>query len=533
LKSLFMGQNKLIYIHPDTFIHNTNLEVLDLHGNNISLRDRGPFFHLTSLRALNIADCNLSNISKETFRKTVKLIRLDISNNKLTYIDDHLFDYLNSLKFLSLSRNLLKSVDFLLTMSETNLQEISLYVSNNKLDDLSNDVLKRMGYLKNLGIHDNPLSCRCWDKNLLFHVSLLCSEYSDKFETYMNNCLNKTRVSVTEIIPMETRTTEISISEIIDYEILEHQRTIISKNLSGFNVTNDYLNIVTDAPVLNESSETFSKTEMIIMIVASSLTLVMLVSIIGVCFCPKISKSKLSVTAECVTIPEEGNYQQGRQCEVCRVYQNYTPTCNHTVSRKNTKTSKKRELNFANESSLETYTYELILRDCHEKCCLCETYERDYKNSNNDSEQNGLMPSLVAHDELETDTRANRTHPSCTLVNNEDTLSECRSDTSECGRLMLKFPRHSCNHVISYVAYPSGSINVSGRNRYLLLDRPFFMQSSGTYRHPTLEPPQVSKRVDSLFDRQLPSSKRQTECDGVTSTTSLEPNTDRDHYEIN
>jgi hypothetical protein len=427
LKSLFIGQNKLTYIHPDTFIHNTKLEELDLHGNNISLRDVGPFHHLSNLRALNIADCNLSNLSKETFRKTVKLIRLDISNNKLTYIDNHLFDYLNSLKFLNLSRNLLTSVDFLLTISENNLQEISLYVSNNKLRNLNNDVLKRMGYLKNLDIHDNPLSCRCWNENLLFHVSQPCSGYSDKLETYMDNCLNKTtRVSVTEVIPTETRSTEISISEIIDYETLELKRTITPKHLSGFNVTNDYLNIITDATVLQESSETYSETEMTIVIVALSLTLVMLVSVIGVCFCPRISKSKLSVPAECDTTPEEGNYQQERQCEVCRIYQNYTPTCNHTVSRQNKKISKKRNLNFANQSSLETDTYELRLREDHKECYLyCPANERDYKNSNSDSDQKSLMPSLVAHDELETDATAHRIYPSCTLVSHEDTISEC------------------------------------------------------------------------------------------------------------
>jgi hypothetical protein len=258
----------------------------------------------------------------------------------------------------------------------------------------------------------------------------------------------------------------------------------------------------------------------------------MLVSMIGVCFCPRISKSKLSVPAECDIIPEEGNHHRDKQCEVCRVYQNYTPTCNHRVSRLSKKTFKERNLNFAQQSSLETHTYELILRDGHAECYLCDpTNERGYRNSNISSEQNSLIPSLVADDEFETDVTANRTHPSCILVNHEDT--ECKSDTSECGRQMLRFPRHPCNRVISYVACPSDSIDVSGRNRHLWLDRPFFLQSRGTCWHPTLELPPVSKRVDSLLDRRLPSSEGQTACDGVTSTTSLEPSTDRDRYEIN
>jgi hypothetical protein len=523
LKSLYMGQNKLTYIHPDTFIHNTMLEEVDLHGNNISLKGKGPFHHLTNLRALNIADCNLNNLSKETFRNTVKLVRLDVSNNKLTHIDDHLFDDLNSLNFLNISRNLLISVDFLLTVSKNNLQEISLYVSNNKLANLSNDILKQMEYLKNLDIHDNPLSCRCWDKNLLLRVSQQCSEYLDKLETYMHNCLDTTtRVSASEIIPMQTISTDTSINEIVDYQSFEFQRTITSKNLSG-DIINDDLNIVTDAPVLQESSGTVYETEMIVVIVALSLTLVMLVSVVGVCFCPRISKRKLCVFAECDTIPEE----QERRCEVCGTYQNFAPMCNHTVSRQNEETYEKHNLNFANQTSLEINTYELILQEGHEECYL---YERDYKTSKNGSEQNSPIPSLLARDEVETVMTANRIHPSCTIANHEDTVSECKSDTSECGRRILKFPRHSCNHIISYVACPSHSTNAPGGDRHP------FLQSRGTSRHPALESHPVSKYVGSILDRRLPSSKRETACDGVTSTTTttttLEPKTDHEYSEI-
>jgi hypothetical protein len=535
LRSLFMGHNKLTYIHPDTFKHNTKLEELDLHGNNISLLDKGPFHHLINLRALNLADCNLSNISKETFQKTVKLIRLDISNNKLTYIEDHAFDYLNSLNILNLSRNLLMSVDFLLKISETNLQEISLYVSNNKLGNLTCDILTRMMYLKNLDFHDNPLSCRCFDRNLSLRVSRPCSEYSDPWKTYMDNCSYEiARVSVAEFIPMEARCTEISINEKITYEI--------SKNLSGLNVISDDFEIVTGAPVLQESSETLSETEVIV-IVSLSLTLVMLASVIGICFCPKISKCKLSVSSESEAVPEDGNYQQQRKCEVCQTYQNYTPNCNHRVSRENKMTSKQRKINFATQSELETY--ELILREGLRECCLYEpTRERVsmyYKNSNSESGQRSLMPSPDSrHEELETDITANRTHPSCTLENHEDTVSECMAHTSGRGNLILASARHSYNRAIYYVACRSDNIDVSGGQRYPRLAKLFSLQT--TPCSPTLGPPRVPKRVQSLLDRRrrspLTSSKRRTTCDGVTpeiqsSSTSLEPNTDHVYYEIN
>lgn len=114
MKSLFIGMNKLTYIHRDTFAHNKKPEELDIHGNNISLGDEWPFQSLVSLCVLNLANCNLTNIPKGALQKTVNLSWLDVSNNKLTYIDDHIFDSLKSLKFLNLSANILVSVDFLL-----------------------------------------------------------------------------------------------------------------------------------------------------------------------------------------------------------------------------------------------------------------------------------------------------------------------------------------------------------------------------------------------------------------------------------
>lgn len=455
LKGLFMGQNRLTYIHADTFKHNAKLEVLDLHGNNVSLKDSGPFRHLANLGVLNISGCSLINISRETFRNTVKLIRLDMSNNKLTYIDDHLFDGLNSLQFLNLSSNLLVSLDFLLAIPRINLREVSLHVSNNKLGNFSNDVLERLGSLENLVIHSNPLSCRCWDESTSLHVSQPCSEP-------MANSSNRTRTCVAEAISWKPRSAEISVSEKLDYESPGLQEPVTLKNLSAFGVINDDLNILTDAPVLQQSSETLADTETIVLTVLLSLALVMLVLLLGICFCPRLSRSTSPAADEGDAVPGERNRQQERLCEVCRIYQNDTPICGDGVWKKNNEVSKKHNLHFGIQSSLQTY--ELIVRGGHEECYIYVPRDEGdlmyCRNPHSDSPQSSLMSPAVARDELETDTTANRTHPSCTM-DQEDTISEHISDASEYGNRILNLSRHPRNRVICYVVCPSDSVTVS------------------------------------------------------------------------
>jgi hypothetical protein len=464
LKGLFMGHNRLTYIHTDTFKHNAELEVLDLHGNNVSLRDRGPFSHLANLRVLNISGCNLSNISKETFRKTLKLISLDMSNNKLTHIDDHLFDRLNSLQFLNLSRNLLASVDFLLAMPRIHLREVTLYVSNNKLGNFSNDVLERLGSLGKLSIHNNPLSCRCWDESMSLHVWRPCSEPLEKWETHMVNSSNGTRTCVAEAISRETRSAEISVSEKIDHEFSGLQKLVTLKNLSAFGVNNDDLSTVADAPVLQQSSETLADTETIVVTVILSLALVMLVLLLGICFCPRISRSKSPAADGRDAVPEERNCLQQTECRVCRIYRNHTPTCIHGVSKQSNEASKEHNLHFGIQSSLQTY--ELIVRGSHDECFLYVSRDEGdltyFRNPHSGSGLSSAMPSAVARHQLETDTTANRTHPSCSIADQEDTVSEHTSDASEYGNRVLNVPRHSCNRAICYVVCPSDGITVSG-----------------------------------------------------------------------
>jgi Leucine-rich repeat (LRR) protein len=399
LKSIFLGMNKIMFIHRDTFVHNTKLEEIDLHGNNINLGDEGPFYNLVSLRVLNLADCNLTSIPKGAFQKTVNLSRLDVSKNKLTYIDDHLFDNLTSLKFLNLSANLLTSVDFLLVMSTTTLQKISLYIYNNRLDNVKDEVLKRMGYLNNLYIHQNPFLCSCWDRN--------CSKYIKGWETHVESCLNQTTSAfvtkssvTTDNIPEKP-----SINKETPLEVPEIQRTSISFLTSHLNFTHIDTTDVTDVPIQQESSRNLSKVSVIINVSVPLAIILSLAIIVAYAFW-WIKNKKQSASTENDSVHRES------QCDICPIYENYTPNCDHKFWRQNTKTRKRGGLNFATQSTLETY--ETVAAGENEEYSLCipinEEASRQDINSNHDSVQSNLTPSAVPRDQTRTSRTDNKMH---------------------------------------------------------------------------------------------------------------------------
>ena len=406
LKSLFIGMNKLTHIHPDTFARNTKIEELDLHGNSFSLGDEWPFQSLVSLCVLNLSDCNLSNIPEEAFQKTVNLSRLDVSKNKLTYIDDHLFANLKSLTFLNLSVNLLISVDFLQVISTANLRNIDLYLYNNMLDNISDEVLKRMAYLKNLSIHQNPFLCSCFDRN--------CSKYIKNWETPVGNCLNKTtsapirKASIaiintdigpatinTDIGPATTNTdigpTKISVNE----EALTRDPRS----------TDEGMTVVTNSPTGQESSQKPLEATVVIYVSVLSVVIILVTLIVTliVTFVFRWIMKKRSFSTEYDSVQhEQQNWQQQRSCYVCHIYENYTPICDHKISRQNTDKHKKGELNFATLGTLEDYET-IKMEETEESCLYTPTNEEQSTqciDSNNDSGHSSQMPLPVPRSEV-------------------------------------------------------------------------------------------------------------------------------------
>jgi hypothetical protein len=81
----------------------TNLEELDLTGNDMSMSDFDRLKNIKTLKSLNLTECNLSNIPRAILQLR-NLETLSIWNNKINSIPEELYD-MTSLKNLTIGNN--------------------------------------------------------------------------------------------------------------------------------------------------------------------------------------------------------------------------------------------------------------------------------------------------------------------------------------------------------------------------------------------------------------------------------------------
>ncbi|GFO33464.1 toll-like receptor m [Plakobranchus ocellatus] len=100
------GERKLVQVYKDSVPQGgSNLQQLDLSGNEISEVKDTSFKFLFSLVNLNLAKNSLQRINNMTFQGLVNLRTLDLSQNAIFHIDVGAFDCLTKLKTLNLSHN--------------------------------------------------------------------------------------------------------------------------------------------------------------------------------------------------------------------------------------------------------------------------------------------------------------------------------------------------------------------------------------------------------------------------------------------
>lgn len=104
LRHINLSFNKIIYIHPNTFIHNMHLRSLLLRGNLIFTLDTN-FLYIPSLWKLDISECNISELPTEYLKCVPELAVLDIYYNRIESITVDLLKQIGDLEILALSGN--------------------------------------------------------------------------------------------------------------------------------------------------------------------------------------------------------------------------------------------------------------------------------------------------------------------------------------------------------------------------------------------------------------------------------------------
>ncbi|XP_072025835.1 LOW QUALITY PROTEIN: slit homolog 2 protein-like [Amphiura filiformis] len=162
----------------------TNVERLDLGGNNISRVRKGDFDSLRMLRILQLSDNRLVTVEQGAFSSLRRAERLDLSHNYLMVLPRKVFRKVTSLRKLNLSYNnltVIKQSDFGREMGAltklrldhnqlTCIQEGAfrplrmledLTLNNNNLTTLDSSSFTHMAYLSKFRLAGNPLSCDC------------------------------------------------------------------------------------------------------------------------------------------------------------------------------------------------------------------------------------------------------------------------------------------------------------------------------------------------------------------------------------
>lgn len=106
-------------------------------------------------------------IQADTFHGLVSLVRLHMDHNKIEFVNPKALYGLTSLKLVHLEGNLLKQLhpDTFVTLRYLEVFRTSvikhIYLSDNFLTSLPQDIFSYMSELDSLYLHGNPWTCDC------------------------------------------------------------------------------------------------------------------------------------------------------------------------------------------------------------------------------------------------------------------------------------------------------------------------------------------------------------------------------------
>ncbi len=156
IRSLDLSSTSISDLLADDFDGLTNLETLNLYGNNLTLLPSGLFDGLTNLTTLSLESNDLTSIPSAIFDDLTSLITLDLDGNKLTTLPENIFDNLTSLVGLQLQYNDINTLPGELFKELTNLDRLRL--DNNEFSTLPNGLLVVPRRLTTLNLSGNPTS---------------------------------------------------------------------------------------------------------------------------------------------------------------------------------------------------------------------------------------------------------------------------------------------------------------------------------------------------------------------------------------
>ncbi|XP_007938356.1 immunoglobulin superfamily member 10 [Orycteropus afer afer] len=162
-----LGYNSLVRLKETDFSGLNKLELLMLHSNGIHTIPDKTFSDLQALQVLKMSYNKVQKLQKDTFYGLRSLTRLHMDHNNIEFINPEVFYGLTFLRLVHLEGNQLTKLhpDTFVSLRYLQIFKISfikyLYLSDNFLTSLPQEVVSYMPGLESLYLHGNPWICDC------------------------------------------------------------------------------------------------------------------------------------------------------------------------------------------------------------------------------------------------------------------------------------------------------------------------------------------------------------------------------------
>ncbi|XP_010003042.1 PREDICTED: immunoglobulin superfamily member 10 [Chaetura pelagica] len=138
-----------------------------LHSNEINTIPEKVFRDLSSLQVLKMSYNKVRVLQQYAFYGLRSLVRLHMDHNKIEFVNPKVFYGLTSLRLVHLEGNLLKQLhpDTFVSLRYSQIFKISfikhIYLSDNVLTSLPQEMFSSMSELESIYLHGNPWCCDC------------------------------------------------------------------------------------------------------------------------------------------------------------------------------------------------------------------------------------------------------------------------------------------------------------------------------------------------------------------------------------
>ncbi|XP_019516851.1 PREDICTED: immunoglobulin superfamily member 10 [Hipposideros armiger] len=162
-----LGYNSLVRLTETDFSGLNKLELLMLHSNGIHTIPAKTFSNLQALQVLKMSYNKVRKLEKDTFYGLRSLTRLHMDHNNIEFINPEVFYGLTFLRLVHLEGNRLTNLhpDTFVNLRYLQIFKTSfikyLFLSDNFLSTLPQEMVSYMPDLESLYLHGNPWTCDC------------------------------------------------------------------------------------------------------------------------------------------------------------------------------------------------------------------------------------------------------------------------------------------------------------------------------------------------------------------------------------